>query len=137
MPGQHHRVPSLIVGETQLRSIQAAIETRQAYNAPVETRAVATTPAGAVVPVWWPPVEHGVEGRLAEAITTRPAPETGNEFDYLATTTAATIADTVEGAAKPDAGLVLSRRHVALVKGTAHVDYTLELEATSTELPRP
>jgi hypothetical protein len=52
-----------------------------------------------------------------------------NEFDYLATTTAATMGDTAEGAPKPDAGLVLSRRHVTLVKGAAHTDYSWELEA--------
>jgi HK97 family phage major capsid protein len=132
VPGRRHPLPALAVGEVQLRSIMAAIESRQAYNEPVaaiETRAAALTPAGAVVPVWWPPVEYGVETRLAEAISTRPAPEQGNEFDYLATTTAATLADTAEGAAKPDAGLVLNRRHVTLVKGAAHTDYSWELEA--------
>jgi hypothetical protein len=82
-----------------------------------------------VVAVWWPPVEYVVEGRLAEAITTRPAPEQGNAFDYLATTTAATMGDTAGSAPKPDAGLVLSRRNVVLVKGAAHTDYSWELEA--------
>jgi HK97 family phage major capsid protein len=126
------RPPSLNVGEVQLRSILAAIQTHQPYNEPVaglETRAAAVTPAAAAVPVWWPPVEYGVEARLAELVTTRLAPEMANEFDYLATTTAATMADTAEGAAKPDAGLVLSRRHVALVKGAAHTDYSWELES--------
>jgi hypothetical protein len=129
---RRRRPPSLQLGETQMRSVVSAIETRQAYNEPVagiENRAAALTPAAAVVPVWWPPVEFGVEGRLAEAITTRPAPEQGNEFDYLATTTAALLADTAEGAAKPDAGLVLSRRHVSLVKGAAHTDFSWELES--------
>jgi hypothetical protein len=131
-PGRRNRMPSLEVGEMQLRSIVEALETRTAYNetvAEVQNRAASLTPAGAAVPVWWPPVEYGVEGRLAEAITTRPAPEQGNEFDYLATTTAAVLADTAEGAAKPDAGLVLSRRHVTLTKGAAHTDYSWELEA--------
>jgi hypothetical protein len=126
------RPPALQVGELQLRSIVDAISEHRAYNEPVaalETRAASLTPAGAVVPVWWPPVEYGVEGRLAEAIGTRPAPDMGNEFDYLATTTAATLADTAEGAPKPDAGLVLSRRHVSLVKGAAHTDFSWELEA--------
>jgi HK97 family phage major capsid protein len=110
----------------------AALDTRTPYSEPVagiETRAAALTPAGSVVPVWWPPQEFGVEGRLAEAITTRPAPEQANEFDYLATTTAAVLADTAEGAAKPDAGLVLSRRHVSLVKGAAFTNYSWELES--------
>jgi HK97 family phage major capsid protein len=129
VPGRRHQMPPLAVGEVQLRSIVAALESRSAYNEPVETRAASLTPAGAAVPVWWPPVEYGVEGRLAEAITTRPAPEQGNEFDYLATTTAAVLADTAEGAPKPDAGLVLSRRHVTLTKGAAHTDYSWELEA--------
>jgi hypothetical protein len=132
VPGRRHPLPSLQVGEVQLRAIQQALENRTAYSEPVsgvETRAAITTPAGSVVPVWWPPVEFGVEGRLAEAITTRPAPEQGNEFDYLATTTAATLADTAEGAAKPDAGLVLSRRHVALVKGAAFTSWSWELES--------
>jgi hypothetical protein len=132
VPGRRHQMPSLVVGEPQLRSIMAALENRTAYSEPVagiETRAAVTTPAGAVVPVWWPPVEFGVEGRLAEAITTRPAPEQGNEFDYLATTTAAVMADTAEGAAKPDAGLVLSRRHVALVKGAAFTSWSWEMES--------
>jgi hypothetical protein len=132
VPPRRHPLPALTVGDVQLRAIQAAIENRTAYNEAVtgiETRAAALTPVGAVVPVWWPPQEFGVEGRLAEAITTRPAPEQGNEFDYLATTTAATMGDTAEGAAKVDAGLVLSRRHVTLVKGAAHTDYSWELEA--------
>jgi HK97 family phage major capsid protein len=132
VPGRRRQMPSLTVGEPQLRSIVAALDSRSAYSEPVagvETRAAITTPAGGVVPVWWPPVEYGVEGRLAEQITTRPAPEQGNEFDYLATTTAATMADTAEGAAKPDAGLVLSRRHVALVKGAAFTEWSWELES--------
>jgi HK97 family phage major capsid protein len=124
------RPPPLTVGAAQLRSVMDALQNRTSYNAAVDlqTRAAALTPPTAVVPVWWPPVEYGVEGRLAEAITTRPAPEMGNEFDYLATTTAATLADTAEGAPKPDAGLVLSRRHVTLSKGAAHTDYSWELE---------
>jgi hypothetical protein len=76
-PGRRHPLPPLTVGDTQLSAIQAAIENRTAYNEPVtamDTRVAAVTPAGAAVPVWWPPVEYGVEGRLAEAITTRPAP---------------------------------------------------------------
>jgi hypothetical protein len=131
VPGRRHRMPSLAVGDVQLRSITEAIETRQPYNetaAGIETRAGALTPAGAAVPVWWPPVGYGVEGRLAEAITTRPAPEMGNEFDYLATTTAAVMGDVAEGAPKPDAGLVLGRRHVTLTKGAAHTDYSWEME---------
>jgi hypothetical protein len=132
VPGRRHPLPSLQVGETQLRSIQQALQNRTAYSEPVagiETRAAVLTPAQAVVPVWWPPVEYGVEGRLAEAIVTRPAPEQGNEFDYLATSTAAVLADTAEGAAKPDAGLVLSRRHVALSKGAAFTSWSWELES--------
>jgi HK97 family phage major capsid protein len=129
VPGRRSQVPPLQVGETQLRAIVEAVQTRQAYNEPVENRAASLTPAGAVVPVWWPPVEYGVEARLAEVISTRPAPETGNEFDYLATTTAAVLGDVAEGAAKPDAGLVLSRRHVTLDKGAAHTDYSWELQS--------
>jgi HK97 family phage major capsid protein len=131
-PGRRSKVPPLQVGDTQLRSVLAALQGRQAYNEPVEamqTRAASLTPAGAVVPTWWPPVEYGVEGRLAEAISTRPAPDQSNQFDYLATTSPAVLADTAEGAAKPDAGLVLSRRNVALVKGAAHTDYSWELSA--------
>jgi hypothetical protein len=123
------RPPPLGVGETQMRAVVEALSERRAYSEPVETRASVVTPAGAAVPVWWPPVEFGVEGRLAEAIVTRPAPEQGNEFDYLATTTAATIADVVEAGAKPDAGLVLSRRHVALSKGAAFTMWSWELES--------
>jgi hypothetical protein len=132
IPTRRHPLPSLQVGEVQLRAIQSALENRTAYSEPVagvETRAAVLTPASSVVPVWWPPQEYGVEGRLAEAISTRPAPEMGNEFDYLATTTAALLADTAEGAAKPDAGLVLSRRHVPLVKGAAFTSWSWELEA--------
>jgi hypothetical protein len=85
VPGRRHKIPALRVGEPQLRQILAAMKKRSAYNEPVagiKTRAAALTPAGAVVPVWWRPVELGVEDRLAAAILTRPAPETGNEFDY-------------------------------------------------------
>jgi hypothetical protein len=132
VPPRRHTLAPLHVGEVQLRAVMAAIAGRTAYHEPVERielRAAVTTPAGSVVPVWWPPVAYGVEGRLAERITTRPAPEQGNEFDYMATTTAATMGDVAEGAPKPDSGLVVSRRHATLDKGAAYSDLSWEAES--------
>jgi hypothetical protein len=127
--GRRHRPPNLVVGETQLRSMLAAVESRQPYSAPIETRATITTPVGAINPVWWPPVGYGVEGRIAEAISTRPAPESGNQFDYMAATTPAAMGTVAEGAAKPDSGLVVSRRSATLAKGAAYSDLTMEMNA--------
>jgi HK97 family phage major capsid protein len=132
VPGRRHTPPPLRVGEMQLRAITSAITNRTPYHEaiePMQTRAAVMTPVGATSPVWWPVQEYGVEERLAERITTRPAPESGNEFDYMATTTSATIGDVAEGAAKPDSGLVVSRRHVTVDKGAAYSDLSWEMQA--------
>jgi hypothetical protein len=128
---RRHRLPSLEVGETQLRAVMQALETRSAYNEPLEqvqTRAAIETPPGAAVPFWsYPIIPTGVEGRLAEHITTRPA-DMGNSVSYLAVTAPAVLGSVAEGAAKPDSTLVVGRRTATLVKMAAYSDVSLEMQ---------
>jgi hypothetical protein len=131
-PGaRRHPLPSLQVGETQLRAVMQALETRSAYNEPLEqvqTRAAIETPPGAAVPFWsYPIIPTGVEGRLAEHITTRPA-DMGNSVSYLAVTAPAVLGSVAEGAAKPDSTLVVGRRTATLVKMAAYSDVSLEMQ---------
>ncbi|HSS09910.1 MAG TPA: phage major capsid protein, partial [Acidimicrobiales bacterium] len=129
---RRHPLPSLEVGEVQLRAVMDAIETRTPYSQPVElqTRAAITTPGGVgSVPFWsYPPIPTGVEGRLADRIATRAA-DAGNTVSYLAVTAPAVLQAVAEAAAKPDSTLVVGRRTATLTKMAAYSDLSWEVQA--------
>jgi hypothetical protein len=126
---RRHALAPLTVPEHQIRAIVQAAHDRQPYNELVETRAAITTPVAGSVPFWsYPPVPSGVEGRIADSISTRPA-DTGDIVSYLAVTAPAVLAAVAEGAPKPDSGLVVSRRQATLVKGAAFSDMSWEMVA--------
>jgi hypothetical protein len=124
------RPSPLVCSDTMLRSVMEAVGTRSSFNEPVDgfgvqNRAAALVPAGAVMPDWLPPIAYGREPRIAEAVTN--AGGTGSEADWLEVTTAAVAAVVAEGAAKPDAGMVLTRKSSPYEKLAAFTDASMEL----------
>ena len=130
--GASELLPPLQMGETQLRSLMAAVEAHQAWSENLELRAALTTPVQAVVGAWsYPSVPSGREDRLAVDLATRGAD--GNTIQYLAVTTPATAGDVAEGAPKPDAGAVVGRRSAPVQKGACYSDVSNELLADFTD----
>jgi hypothetical protein len=126
--GGRGRPSPLTCSDTMLRSVIDAVRTRSSFDQPVDgiqTRAAALVPAGAVMPDWLPPVEYGREPRIAEHVTNSGG--TGSEADWLEVTTAAVAAVVAEGAAKPDSGMVLTRKSSPYEKLAAFTDASMEL----------
>jgi HK97 family phage major capsid protein len=84
-------------------------------------------PAGGVVPDWLPPIAYGREPRIAEKVTN--AGGVGSEADWFEVTTAAVAAVVAEGTAKPDSGMVLTRKSAPYEKLADFTDATMELLA--------
>jgi hypothetical protein len=121
-------LPPLHMGETQLRSLMAAAASHQPWSETIELRAAITTPPTSVVGSWgYPSVPSGREDRLAQDLMTRGAD--GNTIQYLAVTTPALAGDVAEGAPKPDAGAVVTRRSAAVEKGACYSDVSTEMIA--------
>jgi hypothetical protein len=128
---QHTRaeLPPLAMGETQLRSLMAAVAAHQPWSENlVMTRAAITTPVGSVVGTWsYPSVPSGREERIAADLMNRGAD--GSTINYLAVTAPAVAADVAEGAPKPDAGAVVGRRSAPVEKGACYSDVSTEIFA--------
>jgi HK97 family phage major capsid protein len=103
----------------------AAIRSKTAYDEPIQGRATTLVPAGAVAPDWLPPIAYGREPRIAEHVTN--AGGVGSEADWLEVTTPAVALVVAEGAAKPDSGLVLTRKSAAYEKLANWTDASMEL----------
>jgi hypothetical protein len=123
------RPSPLVCSDAQLRSIMEAVQSRTAYDEPIEAglhnRATAVVPAGGVVPDWLPPVAYGREPRIAERVTNTGGG--GTEADWIEITTPATAAIVAEGQPKPDSGMVLSRKGAPYEKLAHWTDASLEL----------
>jgi hypothetical protein len=125
------RPSPLICSDAMLRNIMQAVQTRSAYDQPIDgllqTRATALVPTGAVAPDWLPPIAYGREPRIAEHVTN--AGGSGTEADWLEVTTAAVATVVAEGAAKPDSGMVLTRKSSLYEKLACFTDASMELLA--------
>jgi hypothetical protein len=123
------RPSPLVCSDAQLRSIMEAVQSRTAYDEPIEApmhgRATAVVPVGGVVPDWLPPIAYGREPRIAEHVTNTGGQ--GTEADWLEVTTPAVAAIVAEGAPKPDSGMVLSRMSAPYEKLAHWTDASAEL----------
>jgi hypothetical protein len=122
------RPSPLMCSDQMLRSIMHAVQSRTAFDQPIDgiqTRATVTVPAGGVVPDWMVPIDYGREPRIAERVTN--AGGTGSEADWLEVTTAAVAAVVPEGQPKPDSGMVLTRKSAPYEKLADFTDASMEL----------
>jgi len=122
------RPSPLVCSDGMLRQIMEAVRTRSSFDQAidgVQGRATVTVPAGGVVPDWLPPIAYGREPRIAEHVTN--AGGIGSEADWLEVTTPAVAAVVAEGAAKPDSGMVLTRKSSPYEKLACFTDASMEL----------
>jgi hypothetical protein len=133
------RLPLLQASDAQLGRFLHAFQTRSAWQEDLESageadsagglenRALIMTPTGAMVGAWAQPMAtYGIEPRIADLLTNVTADFT-NTVQFLRVTAPGQAQMVVEGGPKPDAGAVISRASLPVLKIAAHQEVTTEM----------